>query len=357
MSGLFNFFRTKARRGTVRDAAPRRQITRVLAIVACALGMSAAIPANAACSFVSGGSFNTGNVNMGSITVPPNVPVGTVLASKQVSFNSVVGQQSFTCGNNLVTTVSFAMSGSGTSGIYPTNIPGIGIRIYAWTSQGYYGAPTTPTLTPNSWTFSFSVSGAYGTGYQQLRFDLVATGPVSNSGTNTLSYNVAPWFSVAANDGSGQMALANLALTATVTTPTCSVTNTVVPVLLPTVSTGSLNTGPAGTTSFSLDLNCTAGIKVGVTLTDATNPSNTSTTLSLSPDSIATGVGVQILKGSMPIAYGADSPAADNLNQWSAGTALGGPMSIPLTARYVRTTGTLNAGPVKALATFTMSYQ
>jgi hypothetical protein len=72
-----------------------------------------------------------------------------------------------------------------------------------------------------------------------------------------------------------------------------------------------------------LDLNCTAGLKVGVTLTDATNPSNTSTTLNLSPDSTATGVGLQILKGSTPIAYGADSPAANNLNQWSAGTLRG----------------------------------
>ncbi|MFL9920871.1 fimbrial protein [Paraburkholderia fungorum] len=358
MNGLINIFRAKAHRGTARDTSPRRRVMRVLAIVACTLGMSAAIPANAACSFTSGGgSFKTGNVDMGNITAPPNVPVGTVLATKQVSFNSMIGQESFTCGSYQLSTLAFAMSGSGTSGIYPTNIPGIGIRIYAWSSKSYYASPTTPTLTPNSWTFSYSTSGAYGTGYQQFQFDLVATGPVSNSGTNMLSYNVAPWMSVAANDGSGQMVIANLALTATVTTPTCSVTNTLVSVLLPTVFTGSLITGSAGTTNFNLDLNCTAGIKVGVTLTDATDPSNTSTILSLSPDSTAKGVGLQILKAWTPIAFGADSPAADNLNQWSAGTAVAGPMSIPLTARYVRTTGALNAGTVKGLATFTMSYQ
>ncbi|NMM01174.1 hypothetical protein HHL24_24940 [Paraburkholderia sp. RP-4-7] len=357
MNGLFNFFRAKARRGTAEVTALHRPVTRVLAIVACALGMCAAIPANAACVF-SAGSFKTGSVDMGSITVPPNVPVGTVLATKQVSSSSILGQESFTCGNNLVTTVSFAMSGSATSNIYPTNIPGIGIRIYAWSSQTYYTSPTTPTLTPNSWTFSYSqASGAYGMGYQQFRFDLVATGPVSNSGTDMLSYNVAPWISVAANDGSGQMAIANLALTATVTTPTCSVVNSRIPVFLPTILVDNFNTGSTGTSGFSLDLNCTAGVKVGVTLTDATNPSNTSTTLSLSPDSTATGVGLQILKESTPIAYGADSPAADNLNQWSAGTSVGGAMSIPLTAQYVRTTGALNAGTVKGLATFTMSYQ
>jgi type 1 fimbria pilin len=294
---------------------------------------------------------------MGSMTVPPNVPVGTVLATKQLSADNILGSTSFTCGANQLSTLSFAMSGSATSNIYPTSIPGIGIRIYAWSSRSYYTSPTIPTLTPNSWTFLYNSSGAYGFGYQLFQFDLVATGPVRNSGANTLSYNAAPWISVAANDGSGQMAVANLALTATVTTPTCSVPNTVVPVRLPPVSTNDLNTGPAGTTSFSLDLNCAAGIKVGVTLTDATDPSNTSTTLSLSSGSIATGVGVQILKGSTPIAYGADSPAANNLNQWPAGTAVGGPMNIPLTAQYVRTKGALNAGPVKALATFTMSYQ
>ncbi|MFL9898301.1 fimbrial protein [Paraburkholderia fungorum] len=357
MNGLINIFRAEMRRRTVQVITPRRQVMRVLAIFACFLGISAAIPANAACAFAAG-SFKTGTVDMGSITVPPNVPVGTVLATKQLTADNVLGRTSVTCGANQLSTLAFAMSGSGPSGIYPTNIPGIGIRVYVWASQTYYGSPTTPTLTPNSWTFSYSqATGAYGMGYQQFRFDLVATGPVSNSGTSMLSYNVAPWISVAANDGSGQMVIANLALTATVTTPTCSVTNSAIPVSLPTIFVSKLDAGSAGMTGFTLDLNCTAGVKVGVTLTDATNPSNTSTTLSLTPDSTATGVGLQILKGSTPIAYGADSPAADNLNQWSAGTSVGGPMSIPLTAQYVRTTGALNAGTVKGLATFTMSYQ
>ncbi|WP_408296525.1 hypothetical protein [Paraburkholderia sediminicola] len=221
---------------------------------------------------------------MGSIMVRPNTPVGTVLATKQLTSDSVIGQMSFTCGQSVTSTISLAMSESGASGLYPTNIPGIGIRIYDWSSQGYYNSPKTPTLAPNSWTFFYSSSGAYGFGYQRFQFDLVVTGPLDISATNALSYNVAPWISVAANDGSGQMVIANLALTATVTTPTGTVSTPSVSVTLPTVAVGSLNSGSAGATSFRLGLNCTKGTNVNVTLTDASDISNTSTTLSLSPD-------------------------------------------------------------------------
>ncbi|WP_159907757.1 hypothetical protein [Caballeronia humi] len=43
--------------------------------------------------------------------------------------------------------------------------------------------------------------------------------------------------------------------------------------------------------------------------------------------------------------FGTDSAAPGASDQWL----------VPLTARYVRTTGTLASGSVKALATFTMS--
>lgn len=85
--------------------------------------------------------------------------------------------------------------------------------------------------------------------------------------------------------------------------------------------------------------------------------SNVSTTLGLTTGSTATGVGLQVINGGTTIGYGPDSALIGTTNQWSAGTASGGVMKIPLTAQYVRTAGSLTPGKVTAAATFTMSYQ
>lgn len=359
MNNLFGNLCANARFVTFRDLGNRGRVRRILTLVACMLGMCMTVSSHAACSFLDG-SLTTGNINMGSIAVPANVQVGTVIATKKGSYDSLVAHQGITCGDNVASTMSFSMSGSGTSSIYPTNIPGIGIRIYVWSSGAYYSMPTSPTLTPNSWGFQWlTAGGSYGTGSMQLQVDLVATAQIGLSGTNALSYNVSPWLTARANDGSGQMTVSNLAVTATVTTRTCSVTTTSVDVPLPQAYAGKLSTtgSTAGATPFNLGINCSQGTNVMVTLTDASDVSNRSNTLGLAPGSSAAGVGLQILKGSTPISYGPDSAAAGNTNQWSAGTAAGGPMTIPLTAQYVRTPGTLTPGTVKGTATFTMSYQ
>ncbi|MFL9990236.1 fimbrial protein [Paraburkholderia sediminicola] len=347
-----------ARSATFRGLRTRSWVRHILTLAACVFGMCSAVSASAACSFKQG-SLLTGNIDMGSITVSANVPVDTVLKTQTKSYDSIVDHQAITCGDSVASTMSVSMSGSGTSGIYPTNIPGIGIRIYVWSDGTYYSAPTSATLIPNSWGFQWSVAGgAYGTGTMQVRVDLVATGQIGLSGTNTLSYNVSPWFTASANNGSGEMKVSNLAVTATVTTRTCSVTTTSVDVPLPQANAGKLSSigSTTGSTALHLGINCSAGANVKVTLTDASDVSNRSTTLSLAPGSTATGVGLQILFESTPIAFGPDSAAADNQNQWAAGTAKGGPMDIPLTAQYIRT-GTVSPGSVKGLATFTMSYQ
>jgi len=96
-----------------------------------------------------------------------------------------------------------------------------------------------------------------------------------------------------------------------------------------------------------------------VTLTDATNPTNTSQVLSLTPTSQASGVGVQILNGTTVLGYGPDSAAPGNTNQWYAGNIAVGTsrFTIPLSARYVQTGATVTPGTANAQATFTMSYQ
>jgi len=55
------------------------------------------------------------------------------------------------------------------------------------------------------------------------------------------------------------------------------------------------------------------------------------------------------------VRLGPDSPVAGNTNQWLVGPATD-TMTIPMTAEYVAT-GAVEPGIVRALATFTMSYQ
>jgi type 1 fimbria pilin len=322
----------------------------------CALGTCVTSSANAdPCTFATG-SFKSGTLDLGNITVPANAPTGSTIKTITTSYNSIIARQATWCGTDAINIASFSMNGSGTNGIYPTNIAGIGIRMFFWSNTaGYNNTPTTATPLPYSWSYSLGGYVSYDTTSLQIQIDLVVTGPVGGKGLSTLSYTVSPWYQV--KNTINTLAIANLVVTAQLTTNTCDVNRATIPVTLPTAFMSNFNTGSTGATPFNVSLNCVKGTNVKLTLTDASNPSNTSTTLSLSPDSTATGVALQILSGSTPVGYGPDSAAAGNTNQWSAGIAEGGPLNIPLTVQYVRTAGPLTPGKVKGLATFTMSYQ
>lgn len=332
-------------------------VRRLIAMIACISGLCMSVQAHAVCSFMYG-KFGTAAFNMGTLTMAPNAAVGTVIASRQYAYDSTaVGHQGLDCGDSLSTTMSFAMSGSGSGGTYATNIPGIGIQVYMWSSAAYYTTPTTPTLIPISWTYSYPAGprSNYGTGYIQVMIKLVVTGPVDINGTNQLSYSVAPWGTV--NGGGSQLTMANLLVTGTLPWPACTVTTPSVSAILPTVSASTLAPAgkAAGNTNFVIGLSCQAGTRVYVTLTDATNPGNTTSNLTLSPGSTASGVQLRVLRNGIPISFGPDSSSPGNTNQWLVG-ASASTTGIPLTAQYI-STGKVVPGNVTGLATFTMSYQ
>jgi type 1 fimbria pilin len=108
----------------------------------------------------------------------------------------------------------------------------------------------------------------------------------------------------------------------------------------------------------SISLNCDRGVRVALTLTDVTTPANRSTTLTLTPDSTAKGVGYQISFGGVPVAYGADTAAAGNQNQIfvSSMPTIARPLSVLMSVSYVRT-GAVVPGSANASVTFNMSYQ
>ncbi|PRG19578.1 fimbrial protein [Burkholderia multivorans] len=147
-------------------------------------------------------------------------------------------------------------------------------------------------------------------------------------------------------------------ITITALPQSCRATFPDTPVQLDSVQTSRLPTpgSTAGDRPFNVGLSCSPGTNVHVTLTDLSNPGNTSDQLTLAPGSTASGVRLRLLRpGGVPVSFGPDSSSAGNLNQWYLGPS-GSTTGISLTAQYI-STGQVKAGSVKGLASFTLSYQ
>lgn len=279
-----------------------------------------------------------------SISAARNVPVGTVLQT--VSQNVGIGASGVTCNVRK----DIAVDGTpvpGNASTFQTNVPGIGVRFYVtgYWSGSWAQAPDVETLSPYT-----------GASAHYTRADLVVTGPVESGSLTNLPKMIVTFSGDCISTVSGTQ---NLTSDSVITGGTCSVLTSSIDVPLPKAFANSLSTtgSTAGASPLTIGLDCSKGVKVNLTISDASDLSNRTTTLGLAQGSSASGVGVQLVNGSAPVAFGPDSAAAGTANQWFAGTATGGQMQIPLIARYVRTTGPLVPGTVKAIATFTMSYQ
>jgi len=239
--------------------------------------------------------------------------------------------------------------------IYPTSINGIGLRIqesryWPYLSGGaLYRANT-----------DIGYSGNY-----SITVELIKTGNVTAGGTlsgliggSRANTATGPWLI--------QISWASPVLVQP-QVPTCAVnTQTItVPLLTPSTSAFQGIGTTLGTRPFQLGLTCSGGdngtsTNTYITFTDANQPGNTSTTLTLASGAgAAGGLGLQILNGGTPIGYGPDSSATGNTNQWKVATIAQGVSSyaIPLSVRYIQTGNSVTAGSVTGRATFTMSYQ
>jgi len=283
----------------------------------------------------------------------PNVGLGVVLAAKAVKLSSIGGY--FICSGGIGTVVFRGTSTqTGLYSTYSTPVAGVGVRFKFTGSNtpGYW--PVTNYLVESESTINEAAT---------LHVELVKIGPITAGGA--IVGEVGGWF---AQNNTAQ--IVSIVVTGTIEirprVPTCTVATKTIDVPLgPVLSkrfTGVGSTSPEK--PFKIALTCSGGdagtsTRPFVTLTDKTNPGNRSTTLSLTQESGAAGVGIQILKDGTVLGYGPDSSAAGNTNQWSAGTIAQGTTSyeIPLSAHYVQTSPTITPGSADGRATFTMSYQ
>jgi len=267
-----------------------------------------------------------------------------------------------TSGTNIANFSTTAVLAYGTD-VYATGIVGLGVR-YKFNSSACNATNVIMTNGKAAVTCSFSgpLDGPYMPAAMTVTVELVVTGPIQG-GVSSLTTVPTVAISFKSSDSSSNWSQPNLytgSAMGTLTQATCSVSQTNLAVLLPPANTRAFSSGigtVAAPQPFSLLFACASGAKVSITLTDSVNPSNRSNTLQLSADSTAQGVGIQVLNSTgSPVSFGPDSAAPGNTNQWLIGDSPNGVLQVPLTARYI-STGTVAAGTVKALATFTMSYQ
>ncbi len=120
--------------------------------------------------------------------------------------------------------------------------------------------------------------------------------------------------------------------------------------------------GNFGEYSSTVELSCDSDVTPWMTISDASNAGNTSNVIKLSPDSTASGVGVQVFYNNQPMAkpLGLDSSSKGNPNQFQVNnktTGNGQHVSVPLQFKYIRTEQVVTPGDANAAATVTFSYQ
>ena len=280
--------------------------------------------------------------DFGVLTHPADAPIGTVLAER--TYASVIH-----CSSQSVYSTVSARRNAGYPGIFSneiwhTNIAGLGIRMYHRSSGR--------VLSHSDLTARvFGQVPPFGSFSYEVVFQLIKIGRLESG-----SVQKVPLLDVVLNrEGANGVQLATrLYFSSQIIAPTCRVSQPTHKVVLPDIRTNELSAvgATAGDTNFSIGLQCSGDAKLHVTLTDALDPDNRTSELTLAP---ASGVKLRILNANGPVVFGADSSTAGNPGSWFVGIAED-VKSIPLTAQYIRT-GDIKAGRANGLATFTLSYQ
>lgn len=339
-----------------------RRVTGLMLAILLSASMLFCMPAMATstCNTASSGNVT---VNAGALSIPANAAPGTVVKSVQttstVQCRDLNGQNTYTNNIDLLPVKPLV---AGYNDVYQTNIDGLGVR-YTFSNATCTNADAVVITGTGKTRFScpYTTGTTYVPSTLKANMDFVVTGTLPASATLTAVSEIKMYYTTTDSGGPWtQTSPISGVASGSMTAATCSVNQTAIGVKLAPVTIADLSSQIGKTAApkpFSLSVTCPAGIKTFVTLTDTSNIANRSTTLGLTADSSAQGVGIQILNGSdTPVAFGPDSAAPGNPNQFMLGTADGGSVEYSFKAQYI-STGHVRAGSVQAIATFTLSYQ
>jgi type 1 fimbria pilin len=278
-----------------------------------------------------------------AVAVPNALDVGSVIPGTERPFRLVgTCTASNTFSKDVVACPSSAQV-AGMTGVYPTGLAGVGMRMRnsgGVPLVGTSNCSTSSSLGKTDSTGKFDVSGT---------FELVKTGTVSVGTIGAASYNTGVLDSgVTLNGGQNTISVRS-------STPFRVVTCSVLrgsenqTIRLPTVRIESLATPgqTTGETPFQIKMSCAPGVKVNITLQSVSGDSGVSSVLGSTGTS--SGVGIQVLDA---------THAAIVLNEIrNVIDTTTGDATIYFYAQYYRLAAAIKAGPVNAAAIYTMSYQ
>lgn len=309
-----------------------RPVQWLLALLALMLAGMPVI-ANAYCNFNYGTNWATVTFTPpATIMVPDNVAVGTVLWTSPMTPQNAEADlycDQYTSGG-IVNYQGAQVPGGST--IFPTTVPGIGVRLSRGTMGSYLIANPSDYVTSGTTQFNLNTA-----------LEFVVTGPVA-IGQSINASQLVNWAFGNVNPVVTFVTSANT----TFVGPACTVATDPTVVQLPTVTVGAFggNGSTTGTTPFAVQLSCSYASPIQITLDSANPVSVNNGVLSIATGTgMATGVGVQISRSGSPT----------KLRKAITVNATPGSFSIPFAASYYRT-GTVKAGTVAATATYTLTY-
>lgn len=281
----------------------------------------------------------------------PNVALGTVLYSSNSRANGEGGRA--ICPFDIgvaVYAVPFNL-GMGGWNTYKTPIEGIGIRVKGGINQQQWW-PQTRDFGAVTWLDMVAADN--------FTVELVKIGKITAGGhisgaigeTTFVNYDYVARRIYLQGDG----------IEVRPRVPSCALQTKTVSVELEGDISELTDKSAGPTKDFNLRLQCSGGdahttTRMFIVMSDPMNPSNRSSTLSLSNDSEAKNVGIEILRENGELVrYGPESGAE---NQWMVGEFGNVPVDIKLRARYVGTSMILKptVGTANAYATFVISYK
>ncbi|MDH1477009.1 fimbrial protein [Comamonas thiooxydans] len=284
----------------------------------------------------------------------PNVPNGTVLYRSTARANGQGGRLVCPYGVGMLAyTVSTSRTGGGWD-TYLTSIEGVGIRIKG-------GNPSIAHLWwPQFVNFGDNDKVLIMLPGDQFTLELVKIGKITAGGK--IQGLIGESTLVNTGYDVRKISLPEDGIEVKPRVPSCALETKVVNVKLEGEASALIGMREGPKTDFNLRLQCSGGdpnttTRMFIVFSDSTNPSNRSSTLSLSKDSTAKNVGIEILRDNGELVrYG---PESGEENQWMVGEFGNVPVDIKLRARYVGTSMTLppTVGSANANATFTISYK
>lgn len=245
---------------------------------------------------------------------------------------------------------------AGFTDVYPTDIPGLGVRFHFHDDTDFCDIRHGDTIENSSREFKCHLS----TSNQPLSslassIEFVKTADGQYGGRVKKVPLVKSSYRVDSNPVETQLnTIWSGQISVTLEVSACSLSNYTASVALGDVSDSSF-TGVGstpGTKAFTVGMNCSFGVNIHVTLHGTQNADTSDNSVlaltNASGSGVAGGVGVQILHDDTPLKLGENIKVA---------TSFGGHEDLAFAARYFQTKSSVDAGTADTTATLEITYQ